>query len=453
MDDIRGLRETVPYAPTHGRKYKVFIIDEVHMLTPGAWNALLKTLEEPPPHVKFLFATTEAHKILDTIVSRCQRFDFKSIPIPQIVNQLNKIAEKEAIAIEPEALTAIARAADGGMRDAESIFDQIIAFCGGGVQESKLAESDVVNVFGLTSKKDLRNLVQALIENKPAEVITILNDLAENGRNLEKLYGDLLNYFRNLMIFHHAFYPQRIVEVTDSEKEDLLALKEASTPYQVSQLLEGLMTHEVRLRSYLNKRIFVEVTILRVMREANSLSINDIITQLRILKQKESFEENTSGQLSEKTVKIEPPQPFKENTPGQLSEKSDKVEPPQHSLDKQVSPKQPFEENTSGQLSEKTVKVEPPQHSLDKQVSPKQPEYPIKPSQSIPIAESDTASFDIKSPSVLPTITKEEESQELQVSNNLQNMSRREVWENLEKNDFVSEIANIFEGTIVDVRG
>ena len=130
VDDMRAIRDQVQYPPTKC-KYKIYIIDEVHMLSAGAWNALLKTLEEPPPYVKFLFATTEPHKVLPTIISRCQRFDLRRIPVPLIADRLRQIADAEKIYVEDSALAAIARAADGGMRDAQSIFDQMIAFCGG----------------------------------------------------------------------------------------------------------------------------------------------------------------------------------------------------------------------------------------------------------------------------------------------------------------------------------
>ena len=139
VEHIRDIRENVQYTPVNG-KYKIYIIDEVHMLTPQAWNALLKTLEEPPEHVKFLFATTEPHKVLPTIISRCQRFDLKRISVPLIVQRLRQIADGEHIHVEDNALAAIARAADGGMRDAQSIFDQMIAFCGG------LAEGELITL-------------------------------------------------------------------------------------------------------------------------------------------------------------------------------------------------------------------------------------------------------------------------------------------------------------------
>jgi len=161
VDSIRNLRESVLYTPSRSR-YKVYIIDEVHMLTKEAWNALLKTLEEPPPHVKFLFATTEPHKVLPTILSRCQRFDLRRIPVNMIAGHLRMIADTEKVFVEPAALAAIARAADGGMRDGQSIFDQMIAFCGGTTAEETITEQDVIDVFGLASSTELHALISGI---------------------------------------------------------------------------------------------------------------------------------------------------------------------------------------------------------------------------------------------------------------------------------------------------
>src|SRR5213593_1487733 len=156
VEQVRELRETCKYAPANSR-FKIYIIDEVHMLSTAAFNALLKTLEEPPAHVKFMFATTDPEKVLPTILSRCQRFDLRRIPSALIVQQLSRIGEKEQVQISPEALHAIARGADGGMRDAESTLDQLISFCG-----NKIEEQDVLSMFGLTAQKQLLKLAHAI---------------------------------------------------------------------------------------------------------------------------------------------------------------------------------------------------------------------------------------------------------------------------------------------------
>jgi DNA polymerase-3 subunit gamma/tau len=280
VEHVRDIRENVQYTPSRSR-YKVYIIDEVHMLTTQAWNALLKTLEEPPPHVKFFFATTEPHKVLPTIVSRCQRFDLKRIPVNLIVDRLRHIAQTESVNIDDAALTAIARAADGGMRDAQSIFDQIIAFCGMGSDESgPIGEEGVISVFGLASGTELRDLTAAVLGNDIQAAVRVVHGLADRGRDLERLFGDLIHFVRNLMIVQVCRNPRELLDASDGELRDLQALAESTEPAVVQRTLDGLMTEEKALRSSLNKRIYLEVALLRVMQQAHSVDIDDVIARL-----------------------------------------------------------------------------------------------------------------------------------------------------------------------------
>ncbi len=170
VEQVRELRDNVRYAPSKGH-FKIYIIDEVHMLTSAAFNALLKTLEEPPPHVKFIFATTEPQKVLPTILSRCQRFDLHRIPANLIAEHLQFIADKEKITLEPAAAHAIAKGADGGLRDAESMLDQLVAFCG-----EKIAEPDVLNVFGFTSEQTVADFTDKILRGATAEALELLHD-------------------------------------------------------------------------------------------------------------------------------------------------------------------------------------------------------------------------------------------------------------------------------------
>src|SRR5215831_3791214 len=178
VEQVRELRETCKYAPASS-KFKIYIIDEVHMLTAAAFNALLKTLEEPPEHVKFMFATTDPEKVLPTILSRCQRFDLRRIPASLIAKHLTRIAEKEKVRISPEALHAIARGADGGMRDAESTLDQLISFCGDTIEEA-----DVLSMFGLAAQSQLLELSRAVLDGQIETAIRHLNELASHGKDL-----------------------------------------------------------------------------------------------------------------------------------------------------------------------------------------------------------------------------------------------------------------------------
>ncbi|MBT4819015.1 MAG: DNA polymerase III subunit gamma/tau [Lentisphaerae bacterium] len=283
VEHIRDIRENVQYTPSRSR-YKIYIIDEVHMLTTAAWNALLKTLEEPPPHVKFLFATTEPHKVLPTIVSRCQRFDLKRIPVPLIMGRLQQIAEHENVFIEDRALAAIARAADGGMRDAQSIFDQMIAFCGGMSTEEKILENDVIDVFGLASGAELRELAMGLVVNDMDRALRVVQALADHGRDLERLFGDLVGFMRNAMICSFCRDPGSMLEVSDSELDDLRQITEAGDPARIQRLLQELVTQEWSFRAALNKRVHLEATLARVMMDVHSVQIDDIVNRLNQLR-------------------------------------------------------------------------------------------------------------------------------------------------------------------------
>src|SRR5579859_6494791 len=181
VEQVRELRETCKYAPANS-KFKIYIIDEVHMLSTAAFNALLKTLEEPPAHVKFMFATTDPEKVLPTILSRCQRFDLRRIPADLISKHLATIAKAENVKIEPAALFAIARGAEGAMRDAESTLDQLISFCGETIQEP-----DVLSMFGLTAQSQLLKMTSALLAGEVESALRQLNDLAVQGKDLGRL--------------------------------------------------------------------------------------------------------------------------------------------------------------------------------------------------------------------------------------------------------------------------
>src|SRR5947208_9512599 len=195
VEQVRELRETCKYAPASS-KFKIYISDEVHMLSTAAFNALLKTLEEPPQHVKFMFATTDPEKVLPTILSRCQRFDLRRIPADLISKHLALIAQQEKVKINPAALFAIARGAEGAMRDAESTLDQLISFCGDTIEEA-----DVLSMFGLTSQIQLLELSRSVLTGEVEGALRQLHDLANNGKDLARLVSDLLNHFRNLLIF------------------------------------------------------------------------------------------------------------------------------------------------------------------------------------------------------------------------------------------------------------
>ena len=203
IDNIRELRETVAFPPQKGR-YKIFIIDEVHMLTNEAWNALLKTLEEPPAHVIFVFATTEPEKVLATIHSRCQRFDFRPIPVPEIVGQLARVAEKEKVPVEETALTMIAKSADGGMRDALTILDQAVAFASAKTGEAHtigtVSEELVTELLGRVSSDVVESLVSQIEAGDLKGIIATLDQAEDSGRSLTQLAHTLIEYYRERLL-------------------------------------------------------------------------------------------------------------------------------------------------------------------------------------------------------------------------------------------------------------
>src|SRR5271156_6737368 len=278
IDEVRELRETVKYVPASSR-FKIYIIDEVHMLTKEAFNALLKTLEEPPAHVKFMFATTEPEKVIPTILSRCQRFDLRRIPSALITKHLAHIAGLEKVKIDAPALEAIARGAEGGMRDAESTLDQLISFCG-----DKIEETDVLSMFGLTARAQILELARAILAGQAEGALRELNDLAKQGKDLGRLVSDLLNHFRNLLIFQISRGDLNLLEVSEAE---VAALKEQSAlanAESFTRILEVFADAELNLRDAASKKIFLEVALLKAIEARSAISLDLVLKQLNQLR-------------------------------------------------------------------------------------------------------------------------------------------------------------------------
>ena len=278
VEQVRELRETCKYAPANS-DYKIYIIDEVHMLSTAAFNALLKTLEEPPAHVKFMFATTDPEKVLPTILSRCQRFDLRRIPSALITQHLAEIAAKEQVRIDAAALHAIARGADGGMRDAESTLDQLISFCG-----DKIEEADVLSMFGLAAQNQILKLSGAVLAGEISIALTQLDELARGGKDLGRLLGDLLNHFRNLLIFQVSKGDLNLLEVSEAEVAALKAQAALANSDAFTRILEVLADAELRLRDAASKKILLEVTLLRAIEACQALPLDAVLKQLQQLR-------------------------------------------------------------------------------------------------------------------------------------------------------------------------
>ena len=274
VEQIRDLRESVHYAPARGQ-FRIYYIDEVHMLTANAFNALLKTLEEPPPHVKFIFATTEAHKILPTILSRCQRFDLRKIPAPLIAKHLQHICELEGVAIAPLAAHAIAVGADGGMRDAQSMLDQLVAFCG-----NRIEEQDVLDVFGFTSHQSISGMGDAILRGQTAEALDRIGREAEEGRDLARLLTDLIFHFRNVLV--HQVDPEIAMRDLPPEMADDIAAQAAAISREkLLQLIDQFAETESSMKWALNKRLYMEIGIIRATQLLGESTLSDVILALR----------------------------------------------------------------------------------------------------------------------------------------------------------------------------
>ena len=275
VDQVRDLRDNVRYAPARG-PYKIYIIDEVHMLSAGAFNALLKTLEEPPPHAKFLLATTDVHKVPATILSRCQRFDLRRIGLKEIVGRLREIAVAENWKVSEEALLAIARGAEGGLRDAESALDQIISFKG-----EKIEEPDVLGVFGLVSWTTIDRLATAVLKGDAAAALKIVAELDEGGRDLQRLVQELLGHFRNVLVWKHAPELADSFDLTSAQLDGLQAQAALADGEKLLRVVEVLTEAANQARFALSRRTVVEVALLKAARAATVVSLDELIAQIQ----------------------------------------------------------------------------------------------------------------------------------------------------------------------------
>ncbi|MEM3053297.1 MAG: DNA polymerase III subunit gamma/tau, partial [Candidatus Caldarchaeum sp.] len=261
IEEVRTLRENVKFKPAHAR-FKIYIIDEVHMLTGEAFNALLKTLEEPPPHVKFIFATTEIHKVPLTILSRCQRFNFKRIPTEVIVKKLTELSHIEHLKADPRALFLIARASDGSLRDAETLLDQLST-----LSEGTIREEDVLFALGLAGDQAYFNLFEALGKKDPQAILSLIQSLDESGKDLVQFGRGLFEMFRNLLFLQMGGGAERFIEMGEDSKKELARYKDLFTREELWNVLQNLwlqtrctvlmVTHDLREAIYLSDIIYV----------------------------------------------------------------------------------------------------------------------------------------------------------------------------------------------------
>lgn len=280
IDEIRDIREMVKFAPAEGQ-YKVYIIDEVHMLTTEAFNALLKVLEEPPGHVVFVFATTEPHKIPATIVSRCQKFDFRAFTVDEIAAQLAKVAQEEGVSIEPEARALIALHSEGGMRDALGYLDQCIAFASGTIDEAAVAQ-----VLGVVEAHRLEELADALAQGDLGRCLTLVKTAADEGRDLKQFTADAVRYFRDLLVLAAAPGSRELVAMTQDGRERAAAMAQRFTVDRLLEIVEALGRAEGEARWASSAQLPLEMALIQLVRGGDRSSLQDLVRRVEALERR-----------------------------------------------------------------------------------------------------------------------------------------------------------------------
>jgi DNA polymerase-3 subunit gamma/tau len=315
IDEVRELRENLKFLPMTSR-YKIYIIDEVHMLTREAFNALLKTLEEPPSHVVFIFATTETQKIPATILSRCQCYDFRRISVRQIADNLQKIAQAEGIRITDRGLAWIAAAGDGSMRDAQSIFDQAISYAGSEIQDHDLEE-----ILGLTDRQFLFSLSEAILERNAGKCLKIIEEGYYAGLDMKHFYETLLGHFRNLLLTKIVGEDQSFLDVADDDLVKLKTQIEGFSRETLQRLLDILMAEEENIKRSQNPRLNLETTLVRMAYLEPMIPIDEVLLKMEGLEKRLSSNpgmspSGTPGKANEETRKKVAREPVPEHPSG-----------------------------------------------------------------------------------------------------------------------------------------
>jgi len=336
IDEVRSLRESVKYKPIHSRN-KVIIIDEVHMLTREAFNALLKTLEEPPPHTVFLFATTEVHKVPATIVSRCQHFEFKKISQKELINHLLDITKRENITISSFGLNLIAEAADGSLRDVLSLLDQAVAFSGENINDEDLKE-----ILGTISQDLLLQFSSAILEEQSPKLFPLIEKIIEYGYDLRFFYKELIQHFRNLLLVRSMEEPQDVLPVNEEDLNNLKSMAEKASSEGLLRYLIALQEGEQELKFSSHPRIYLEALLVKLSHFKKVIPLKDLLKDIEDIK-KELMKPGSRPKAAEYTQPdfrpdrrdIPPtPPPIREEMPLQKTEpRAEKPEPEKKSPD------------------------------------------------------------------------------------------------------------------------
>lgn len=277
VEDIRELRDKVKFLPVKS-KYKVYIIDEVHMLSKGAFNALLKTLEEPPEHLLFILATTEPHKIPATILSRCQRFDLHRIKIPTIVENMKKICEEIDVDIDENALKLIAANSEGAMRDALSILDRCLSFT-----EDKIHYETVINLLGTVNYQTIMEVANSLLEKNIEKTMILVDNILDQGKELTYFLDELIIYFRNLLIIKTTNITDNLTKVSDDAVKELKLVSEKISIDEIVYYIEMLSSTQVECKRALNPKILLETKLIKIMHTSNAFNVDELIKRIVML--------------------------------------------------------------------------------------------------------------------------------------------------------------------------
>jgi len=295
IDEIRDLRDGIKYMPSSST-YRIYIIDEVHMLTLPAFNALLKTLEEPPPHVKFIFATTEPQKVPITILSRCQRFDFKRIPRAQISSHLREIADREGIEISDAALGIVAGESEGSMRDAESLLDQVVSSAGTRIEDDQLHD-----ILGVMDRNVVSDAAEAILKSETARCLHLVEEIYVRGYDIKEFYHSMMAFFRDLLISRIA--PEALSsDMPVEQKEALLHQSSLATTDKLQVLLDFLIAREENIRFSSTSRLILEATMIRMCRIDDYLSLEEMLEKLDALSGKPNRTEALPAPVREAVV-------------------------------------------------------------------------------------------------------------------------------------------------------
>jgi DNA polymerase-3 subunit gamma/tau len=321
VDQVRELRDHIQYMPAHSA-YKIYIIDEVHMLSVAAFNALLKTLEEPPSHIMFIFATTEPQKIPITILSRCQRHDFRRISLKSMIAHMTSICRQEDFRIPEESLLLIAQEATGSMRDALSLLDQILS-----CYKGSASHAQVLDILGVIDRKYLSDIGSAILRGDVAAVLDALDDCYKRGHDLKKLYANLLEHFRNLLVVKMGKSVKKLVDLPDAEIDQMMAQTDAVPLGTLNQIFDYLYREEVLIRQSADARLALETAFIRMDQAEPMLPIDVLIDKLDLLKQELHNQPAGSNSFQKPMIKSDP----SESTPDLQAADVDSVPAPSYS--------------------------------------------------------------------------------------------------------------------------